>query len=203
MLAATLDMDFALDRAAWVNTPAADAGSRVAASSRSATGPVNRARVMLPTEQASSLSETLDFALAPAPWELELTEDLRRIAALKAGWDGPGSQALPNRALFLAELYVREALRGCGVVAPPALVPAGDGSIQIEWHRLEGEIELSIEPDGTFHIWGSDNASGTEFEGSGEDALALFRHWSPGIATRHHHGADVPAPPQARLTFAA
>jgi hypothetical protein len=132
-----------------------------------------------------------------------LTEAMVQLRTLSDGWDGPGSQPVPNRALFLAEGIIRDTLEGRPNATAPFLVPGGDGSIQIEWHEKAGEIELSIDANGQFYVWGRSHVSGQEFEGEGEEALHLFARWAPRLSAEVHDVVDVPAPEEEIYAVAA
>jgi len=189
MFTTTIPFDFALDVGVAANTPAAAVAP--AGGSPAMGYPTRPLGVSRPNE-ASSLSESLKVLPPHAAWELELAENLRHLSTLQAGWDGAGSREVSNRALFLADLRIREVLGGFDNLVAPYLVPAGDGSVQIEWHESDGELELSIDPDGKFYIWGRDHIHATEFEGAGEEALALFRRWAPRLAAGFGHEVYVP-----------
>lgn len=75
-------------------------------------------------------------------WFRILKGRLGELLALRAGWDG--YQAKPiglETAFFVAKiletLYVDE-------LQAPSLVPGSDGSVQIEWHVSDWEIELLV-----------------------------------------------------------
>ena len=123
-------------------------------------------------------------------WKSVLLANVRSLSELNAGWDGPGSVPVRETLLLRAVFYVESALSGLADVTAPRLVPGGDGSLQIEWHSVRGEIEFDIDDQGQddqgqVSIWGRDHLSGEEFDGEGEAALALFRQWAPVVAVRH------------------
>jgi hypothetical protein len=126
-----------------------------------------------------------------------LTTNARQLSELKAGWDGPGSIPVTQKALHRATLYVRSALENLGDVCAPRLVPGGDGSVQIEWHAKHGELEFDIDSRGDTSIWIRDHRNGAEFDGENEAAVALFYRWAPWVASRQRDGFD--APPQAQM----
>jgi hypothetical protein len=133
-------------------------------------------------------------------WLAVFTANVRRVAGLGPGWDGPASVAIARKALFEGAQIVRRALEGVDGAIPPYVVPGGDGSVQIEWHEKHGELELDIDKTGAFWIWGRDHRTGAEFEGEGEKACALFYRWAPWVASKSDNGADVPFP-SATATF--
>jgi len=142
------------------------------------------------TERASSMeSKVVD-------WKSRLSANVRSLSQLRAGWDGPGSVPVPETLLARAAFYVQSALDAFEGMTAPRLVPGGDGSVQIEWHSVRGELEFDIDDQGFASIWGRDHLSGMEFDGEGREALALFYRWAPLVASRYHNAADVPAQTQ-------
>jgi hypothetical protein len=126
-------------------------------------------------------------------WSCVLREAASRVRELRPGWDGPGSKAIARSAIFLAETIVRNAIEGRPAAVAPYLVPSGDGSVQIEWHERNGELELLVDENGSLYIWGRSHFYGQEFEGEGEKALALFARWAPQFAAGYHDEVDVSA----------
>lgn len=129
-------------------------------------------------------------------WKSVLSDNVRGLSSLAQGWDGPKSIPISPAVLSRAVFFVETALESVGtssdvLVAPPRLVPGGDGSIQIEWHNKRGELELDIDADGATHIWINDRLNGVEFDGEGEKALALFYRWAPWIASQRGHVVDA------------
>jgi hypothetical protein len=67
---------------------------------------------------------------------------LNELTALTHGWDG--YQGVPvswNCATFAANLLERIYVAG---LSAPSLVPGSDGTIQIEWHKNDYDIEIDI-----------------------------------------------------------
>lgn len=61
---------------------------------------------------------------------------------LPAGWDGYAGQPVSfGCAQFAAQLLERLCDEE---VPPPSLVPGSDGSLQLEWHRNDFDIEVDI-----------------------------------------------------------
>lgn len=130
-------------------------------------------------------------------WKSALLANAKSVAALEAGWDGPGSTPISKSVLARAAFYAESALDGAAAdFAAPRLVPGGDGGLQIEWHTRRGEIELELDTEGRASIWIRNHLSGAEFDGEGEEALTLFYRWAPWVAARLRHGADVSAAAQ-------
>jgi hypothetical protein len=144
-----------------------------------------------------------DQATIAPDWLDAFTENSKRLAALPFGWDGPGSVPSSQTALYKAERIIRDALSGWPSVIGPYLVPSGDGSVQVEWHETNGEIELTIDSGGRLFFWGRDHPTGTEHEGQDERARALFFGWAPWIASAYHHGAAELVPAASSVPVAA
>jgi hypothetical protein len=76
-------------------------------------------------------------------WQRALTPRLEQLIRLPLGWDGyrgrPISYACTT---FAGQILVRLCRSD---LAPPALVPGSDGSIQIEWHENGYDVELDVQ----------------------------------------------------------
>lgn len=75
-------------------------------------------------------------------WTHALTERLNALTALQRGWDGytalPVSFTCAQFAVQLIErLYDPD-------VPPPSLVPGADGTLQVEWHVNQYDIEIDV-----------------------------------------------------------
>jgi hypothetical protein len=129
-------------------------------------------------------------------WVSHLTRNAQALSELQAGWDGHSSIPISRKLLYRATSYVESALKGLSNVTPPRLVPGGDGSVQIEWHAIHGELEFDIGPHDEMTIWIRDRRNGAEFQGENQAALALFYRWAPWIASRLRHDSDATAQAQ-------
>lgn len=104
-----------------------------------------------------------------------------RLAALHRladGWDGASSVAISGPALAKADRILGLAFDGVVFAAPPAAVPCGDGSVQLEWWLTDTRFELLIEPDGHLEGWAQDRKTGHEVEAEGSAAIQLLSKWS-------------------------
>lgn len=127
-------------------------------------------------------------------WRSSLAKNAHSLSSLAAGWDGPGSAPISSnvisRAVFFAETALTPLDMSCDI-APPHLVPGGDGSAQIEWHTKRGQLELDIGVNGELSVWIRDRLNGVEFDGEGEKALTLFYRWAPWVASRDRDASNV------------
>jgi hypothetical protein len=134
-------------------------------------------------------STIFDLRLVEPEWLAGFNANIRRVERLKAGWDGLNSVPVDRNVLYQAARIVRDALEGFDRATAPYLSPAGDGSVQVEWHEKDAEIELLLLPDGTKYLWARDHLSGTEFEADDEAALDFFSRWAPRLATSAVYGS--------------
>ena len=125
-------------------------------------------------------------------WKKLLDANAARLAALKAGWDGYGSLPISKPVLFAAIDIVDRALSCVPNAIAPYLVPAGDGSVQVEWHEHHAELELELSADGQMCILFRDHLTGAELVGEGPKALNLFLRWAPWVASQSGDVDDVP-----------
>ena len=96
--------------------------------------PVHRTRIIVPQQTS---------------WFDELAKKFDELTSLPVGWDGyVGRPVSFNCAHFAVTILDR--LFADGVPAPQ-LVPGGDGTLQIEWHRMGYDIELDVL--GTFDVY--------------------------------------------------
>jgi len=80
--------------------------------------------------------------LPRSKWMADLQERLDEITSLPRGWDGyDGRPVSFNAALFAANLIERLFVAG---VPSPDVVPGSDGTLQIEWHRNQYDIEIDV-----------------------------------------------------------
>ena len=75
-------------------------------------------------------------------WVQELRSRFDRLTALPIGWDGYGGRPVSWQcANFVANMLERLHQDN---VPPPSLVPGADGSLQVEWHRNQFDVELDV-----------------------------------------------------------
>ena len=75
-------------------------------------------------------------------WMSELQKDFDDLSQLPRGWDGyDGRPVSFNCALFAANLIERLYVEG---VPAPQIVPGSDGTIQIEWHENQFDVEILV-----------------------------------------------------------
>jgi hypothetical protein len=75
-------------------------------------------------------------------WSSYLESRFNKLTSLPKGWDGYDGQPVSfTCARFAADLLQR---LYDGALPPPSLVPGSDGSLQIEWHISQFDIEIDV-----------------------------------------------------------
>lgn len=99
-------------------------------------------------------------------WHKKAMEQLENLVHLKHGWDG--YQGLPvsfENATFA--LRMLEAI--CKNDTPsPQIIPGVSGDLQVEWHTMQGDIELHVKAPNDVRAWHSPFGNGV-----GEEELNL------------------------------
>ena len=95
-------------------------------------------------------------------WKERLKNRFEELRNLEDGWDGYKGVAITGEIeaftiSLLSEIYDPR-------VAPPSLVPGGDGSLQIEWHVNDCDLEIDVlSPEDVF-AYMINHGSGAEEE---------------------------------------
>lgn len=86
-------------------------------------------------------------------WYEKAVEQLEELVKLKTGWDGyqglPVSFENATFALRIMESICRNDTQ------PPQIVPGVSGDLQIEWHTMQGDIELHVKAPNDVRAWHS------------------------------------------------
>lgn len=75
-------------------------------------------------------------------WYVQLEDRLRELVALPVGWDGYYGQPVSFHNADFAATILERLCRSD--VPTPDLIPGTDGSLQIEWHVNDIDVELDI-----------------------------------------------------------
>ena len=129
----------------------------------------------------SSATGRVRVAGPASSWAKALETRLNEITALPKGWNGYRSVPVSfTCAAFAAQLIERL----CDAsLPPPALVPGADGTLQIEWHRNQYDIEVDIlEP---YKVFASryDCLSGEFTEVTLSDDFTVLADWIKDMKT--------------------
>lgn len=96
---------------------------------------------------SSSFTDRVNCARVRVPentsaWIVRLKDQFDELTALPYGWDGySGKPVSFASAQFAANLIERLFTPD---IPPPQLVPGNDGSLQIEWHLNQIDVEIDI-----------------------------------------------------------
>lgn len=84
-------------------------------------------------------------------WHKGAVDRLEKLVRLPVGWDGYSGQPV---GLLNANFALRmlEAMYGSSA-GFPQFVPGIDGDLQIEWHTMQGDIELHVIAPNHVHAW--------------------------------------------------
>lgn len=89
----------------------------------------------------------------PYAWKERVFQRLEHLVRLERGWDGYDARnvQLPIAVFAISML---ESICGPSTKAPD-IVPGTDGDLQIEWHTLNGDIELDVRAPNVVVAWRS------------------------------------------------
>lgn len=170
--------------------PSALANAIFAAGSRYAPAPVptfhsieegsNVVRVDFKRRAPLAATKPADPLSRPADnlWREIAADRLAALARFVDGWDGPASRSIPQESRLKALVLLDAAFTGVRYPAPPAVVPCGDGSLQLEWWLTDTRFEVSISSDGDLEAWGCDRVVNHEVEAFGSASVELLSKWA-------------------------
>ena len=125
--------------------------------------------------RASSISllaaNTAQSQLLPSVKE-DLDAQRRYIRALQNNWDGYGAPPIDPRVIDLLYSDLEDQFPRMDVRLPD-IIPAGDGSVQAEWHLNEIDLVYNVGPSGARYLSVGDQ------EFFGHEAREAFAKWVP------------------------
>ena len=84
-------------------------------------------------------------------WASNATDRLEELVRLPIGWDGYQGQPVDFLNAYFALSFLNKI---CGPeTPPPQIVPGSTGELQIEWHTLQGDIELYVKGPNNVRAW--------------------------------------------------
>lgn len=75
-------------------------------------------------------------------WLTELQDRLKELSSLPKGWDGYAGRSVSFPCVYFTAQLIEQIF--CPGVPAPDLVPGGDGTLQIEWHRNQYDVEIDV-----------------------------------------------------------
>ena len=107
----------------------------------------------------------LHVTLTANSWTGVVTDRLQQLIRLPIGWDGYRGHPVD----FVNAVFALEVLKViCGPETDaPQIVPGPEGDLQIEWHTLQGDLELHVKGPNDVHAWHA--VAGGDVEGEEQD----------------------------------
>ena len=112
-------------------------------------------------------------------WFYPTLSCFQELLQLPEGWDSYDACIITDSAIAgAAEMLVRLPLPL--EASPPSVVPGSSGSVQLEWHEGDADVEIHVSPRGRVSAFISDACDEYEFETIDGEAMArlertLFR----------------------------
>jgi hypothetical protein len=120
-------------------------------------------------------------------WIIDLKDRFDEITSLPRGWDGyDGRPVTFNTAQFAANLIERLFIAG---VPTPNVVPGTDGTVQIEWHRNQYDIELDVLGPYEIVAFRRDQRTGDEQELELQTDFTALVGWIDGLSAEQQQDA--------------
>lgn len=121
-------------------------------------------------------------------WNASLSKRFDDLCALRKGWDGYRGQPVSFACARFAATIL-EHLYTDGLPAP-SLVPGSDGTLQIEWHRSQYDIELDVLAPNKVVAYRYDHLIDQEDEFDIANDFTIVNRWLREMkTTRHIHRA--------------
>jgi hypothetical protein len=95
-----------------------------------------------------------------------LTQQLRRLRLLRAGWDGGSARPVTDEAIYGAAGLLDRILDTES--EPPQIFPLTDGGVQIEWYAAGDEIDIDVDSRGIVHVLATKPNGEIVIEGSAD-----------------------------------
>lgn len=104
-------------------------------------------------------------------WVGSVKATLENLLKLGHNWDGRGSGRIsPDTASFAFQLMT-QTMPPIGLA--PAIVPLGNGALQLEWHTLAADLEVEVTKPNAVSVWYVNHESEEEEE---FETTTDFRH---------------------------
>jgi hypothetical protein len=119
------------------------------------------------------LEMQVPLSIASSHWFVPTIEQFESVLALRPGWDSYNARSVDRGSAaetvkLLSETISREA-------EAPWVVPLPDGGVQLEWHRGQLDVEVTLSPTEGRTLYLEDLRSGEVWSGELDDLLDLLR----------------------------
>lgn len=95
-------------------------------------------------------------------WLYSALNKLQTLATMPENWDSHGGSAITAEAIFATLKFMAQYLSDR--TKEPSIVPTSAGGLQLEWHRMVGDLEVSFTADGAIAAYFASTTSGEEWE---------------------------------------
>ncbi len=103
-----------------------------------------------------------ELALPTITWVPVVRRAMEQLLDLQDNWDDRGSGPVsPDTALFAFQLL---AYTMPPTGNSPAIVPLGNGALQLEWHTGSADLEIEVTKPNSVSVWYANHDSGHEQE---------------------------------------
>lgn len=141
---------------------------------------------------ASSTSTSVEFSryrkiieYESAAWTNQLKERFVELLQLPTGWDGYQGTSLSIDCFNFTQSVLNSLCRD--EVPPPSMVPGGDGTLQLEWHLLDVDIELDVLGIYNVSAYMFDHKTNEELEIELAKDFTVVDSWIEKLATRNQY----------------
>lgn len=124
-----------------------------------------------------------------SPWVHELAARFDKLTSLRRGWDGySGSPVSFTCAQFAANIIERLFIPS---LPAPQLVPVSDGTVRLEWHMNQYDLEVEVLAPYEVIAFRSDLISGKEEEIEIEMDFSELSCWVAELAAPRNGNAHI------------
>ncbi len=119
------------------------------------------------------LNEWVQSQLAGGVPQMPEPEDVRQIrgfATLAPNWNSYGAKPIAPAAMAVAEKLLARVMRTFGI-RPDIIAPVATGGVHFEWSGTEAEIDVRINPDGTYSYLSTLDGASSEMRGATADQV--------------------------------
>ena len=109
-------------------------------------------------------------------WHQETVSNLFAILALNTNWDSYGANRISSETADAVTSLLKDIMQARSPV--PQVVPSASGSIQVEWHVADIDLEIEVESLSTINVFFSDEQNeDPEWEGEIKYDLSRLVHY--------------------------
>jgi hypothetical protein len=121
-------------------------------------GPRNLGRTAV-NSSYPQFRRALSASLDPR-WQAETLARMTALLKMPAGWDSYSAVPIRHDAAMFALTILENVMRSG--TPSPAVVPASDGGLQLEWHENEVDLEIHVIEPYKGEVWWRDHSTGQE-----------------------------------------